>query len=258
MAKVNPAGNADFLKQLAVTSVTSSAINSRSELVLTGLASYGLQPTKGAPRGCWLLGQYPLKAAIVRADTSSGAVTYAGFFNADQSWLAGAEQVIAQNPFVGLQQFSLLPAGNPPTGTVTCMADAAVYESTSIAPGEILSIFGEAIGPTIAVSARPGADGRFPTELGGVSVSIDGIAAPILYADPGQINLVAPFSVPPMSAVPVEIHRSGSLAALFQKQVSQVHPALFTSDGSGFGLLAALNQDGSINSASNPAARGRV
>jgi len=35
-------------------------------------------------------------------------------------------------------------------------------------------------------------------------------------------------------------------------------PALFTADGSGKGQLAALNQNNSVNSASNPAAKGSI
>lgn len=259
IAKIGPGGSMLWSKWFPVSSVTSSEINSRSELVLTALASYSLQTTQGAPRFCWAYeSPYPVKAAVVRADTTSGAVTYAGFLNADQAWLAGAEQVIAQNPFVGIQQFSLLPAGNPPAGTVTCMANSAVYDSTSIAPGEVLSIFGVNIGPTNTILAAPSADGRFPAELGGMTVSIGNIAAPILYADSGQINLISPFSIPLVETVPVEIHRNGVPGVPFHKNVAQFHPALFSSDGSGFGLLAALNQDGSVNSASNPASRGSI
>ena len=40
--------------------------------------------------------------------------------------------------------------------------------------------------------------------------------------------------------------------------VTETHAALFTSDGSGLGPLAALNQDGSVNSAENPASAGSV
>ena len=35
-------------------------------------------------------------------------------------------------------------------------------------------------------------------------------------------------------------------------------PALFTADGSGFGQLAALNEDGTVNSSANPAKAGSV
>jgi uncharacterized protein (TIGR03437 family) len=217
-----------------------------------------MQATNGAPRLCSSYASRNQTAAIVRTNTVSSAVIYAGFLNADQSWLSGPDQVIAENAFVGIRQFSLLPAGNPAAGTVTCIASAAVYDKTAIAPGEVLSIFGADIGPADPVAGAPGAEGRFPTELGGMTVSIAGLSAPILYADSGQINLVAPFSIPDAGTVPVEIHRNDLLIGRFDTGVSPYHPALFTRGGSGRGLLAALNQDGSVNSQSNPATRGSV
>jgi uncharacterized protein (TIGR03437 family) len=258
-AKLSPLGTIVWSKQIPIFSITSAAVNSRAELVITGLAGRGLQSTAGAPRLCSTYGYpFPVKAAVSRSDTTTGAITYAGFLNADQSWPAGPEQVIAQAPYVGLQQFSLLPAGNPPPGTVTCMASAAVYDSTAIAPGEIVSIFGINVGPSVPYSGNRDRDGNVTTELGGVTVSIAGLPAPILYTDPGQINLVTPFGIPTAGTVPVEVRRNGSLISAFEKQVSDSHAALFTSDGSGFGLLAALNQDGSINSSLNPASLGSV
>jgi uncharacterized protein (TIGR03437 family) len=259
LVKLSPDGAEVWSKAVTVSTVTSSAINSHSELVLAGLAGYGLQTTKGAPRFCSSGGySYPVRAAVIRADITSAAVTYAGFLNADQSWLAGSEQVIAQNAFVGIQSYSLLPAGDPPAGTVTCMANAAVYDATSFAPGEVLSIFGMGIGPANPITATPGSDDRFPTELGGMRISIGGVESPILYADRDQINFVAPFAAPTVGTAPVEIRRNALPIATFERPVSQYHPGLFTRDGSVLGLLAALNQDGTVNSESNPASLGSI
>jgi uncharacterized protein (TIGR03437 family) len=91
-----------------------------------------------------------------------------------------------------------------------------------------------------------------------MTVSIGGLAAPILYTDPGQINLVAPFGIPTGGTVPVEIRRNGLTIAAFDALVADTHAALFTADGSGVGALAALNQDASVNSARNPAAPGSI
>ena len=255
MAKLNPLGAVVWSKQIPVFTINSTAVSSRAELVITGLAGRGIQPTAGGGRICSTLGTpFPVKAVVTRSDTATGTTNYAGFLNADQSWLAGPEQVIAEAPYVGLQQFSLLPTGSPPPGTVTWgMASAAVYDSTAIAPGEIVSIFGTNIGPSKPFSGNSDADGNISSEIGGMTVSIAGIPAPFLYADPGQINLVTPFAIPTAGTVPVEIRRNGSLISAFEKQVSEIQAALFTSDGSGIGLLATLNQDGSINSSANPA-----
>jgi uncharacterized protein (TIGR03437 family) len=44
----------------------------------------------------------------------------------------------------------------------------------------------------------------------------------------------------------------------FSAPVAQAEPGIFTADGSGSGQAAALNQDGSLNSGSNPAAQGSI
>ena len=240
--------------------ITSMALNSRSEVVVTGLAGNALRPTPGAPGLCtsYRSAGLPVAAYVVKRNTSNGAITYAGSLNADQAWVVGPDQVVAQSAYVGLPQFSILPAASPPAGTVTCVASAAVYDPTWIAPGEIVSVFGTEVGPSRPFNTALDANGNVSQELGGMNVSIGGLPAPMLYADAGQINLVAPFGIATSGKVPVEIRRNGRLIAAFDEPVSETHAALFTSDGSGLGPLAALNQDGSVNSAANPASAGSV
>ncbi len=103
-----------------------------------------------------------------------------------------------------------------------------------VAPGELLTIFGTNLpqAPKVTFGAN---------------------VAPILYADANQINLVVPFGVEP-PVVTVSVEGAGSCLA----PVLLASPALFTADDSGTGQLAALNQDGSVNSGANPAKAGAV
>ena len=55
---------------------------------------------------------------------------------------------------------------------------------------------------------------------------------------------------------PFELRRNGALLASFPVNVVGQHPGLFTLDSSGAGQLAALNQDGAVNRAANPASAG--
>jgi uncharacterized protein (TIGR03437 family) len=126
-----------------------------------------------------------------------------------------------------------------------------------VAPGEIVSIFGSGIGPANGRSTQPGAEGRMPTSVDGVSVTFDGVPAPITYAGPDQINAIVPYAVAGRTTTQVAVRRpSGNLSAA--AAVVEAVPGLFTYDGSGKGAVAALNQDGSINTAQNPAAPGSV
>jgi uncharacterized protein (TIGR03437 family) len=76
-----------------------------------------------------------------------------------------------------------LPPAITPGGVVPLYST-----STTIQPGEFVSIYGTNLGP-----ASPAIwTGNFPTSLGGASVTIDGKAAYLLLVDSTQINLQAP------------------------------------------------------------------
>ena len=62
-----------------------------------------------------------------------------------------------------------------------------------IAPGELLSIFGAHLVDGIAGPAP--APWSFPTSFAGVTVTMNGIASPLLYVSAQQINLQAPYEI---------------------------------------------------------------
>lgn len=126
-----------------------------------------------------------------------------------------------------------------------------------VAPGEMVSIFGAGIGPASSGRTQSGADGKMPTSVDGVSVTFNGTPAPITFAGPDQINVIVPYSVAGQAQTQIVVRRpSGNLSDV--AAVTETIPGLFTYDGSGTGPVAALNEDGSINSAANPAAPGSV
>jgi uncharacterized protein (TIGR03437 family) len=127
----------------------------------------------------------------------------------------------------------------------------------AVAPGEIVAIFGSGIGPATAQPGKIGPDGRLATSIGGVSVTFDRYLAPITYAGPDQINMIVPYGITGQTATTVTV-RTGSSSLPVSLAVVETIPGLFTYDGSGKGPVAALNEDGTINSASNPAGPGSV
>jgi uncharacterized protein (TIGR03437 family) len=118
-----------------------------------------------------------------------------------------------------------------------------------IVAGEVISIYGPHIGPFPAVVATP-TGGFMPTTLGGTRVLINGTPAPLLYASDGQINAVAPFEVAGQSKATIQVVNQGATGLAFTAAVLPADPAIFPG--------AVLNQDGSVNSAANPAAPGSV
>ncbi len=124
--------------------------------------------------------------------------------------------------------------------------------SSILSPGEIVSIVGEKLGPAEPRSATV----NLPAELGGTRVLIDGRPAALLYVHERQINAVIPFETPPGTAV-VTVERNRVRSDPGSTTVERAAPALFTVPDSQ-GQAAALNQDATLNSASNPAPRGSV
>jgi uncharacterized protein (TIGR03437 family) len=160
----------------------------------------------------------------------------------------------------GIHILVLKPAGaiSPPTSaSVDFINNAASNLFLGIAPGEIVSLKGSGLGPAQLVSAHASGDGFYPTQLSGTSVQFNGVAAPLLYTSATQVAAVAPFGVTgPSVQVTVTYQDQTSVPATIQVLPSA--PGLFTADGSGTGQAAAINEDGSINSASNPAPAGSV
>ena len=131
------------------------------------------------------------------------------------------------------------PAAPAPLPTIAAVVNAASFRSGPIAPGEIVTLLGTGFGP------------------GGVRVLFDGRAAPLTYASDTQISCVVPlYEVPGRGNIYVQVRHQDQTSIPFSLAVTAANPALFTADGSGSGPAAALNQDGSQNSPTNPAAKG--
>jgi trimeric autotransporter adhesin len=125
--------------------------------------------------------------------------------------------------------------------------NAASQVQGPVAPGEIVTIFGQGMGPSAGVQAAYGASGLLPTSLGGAEVHFDGLPAPLLYAQYGQINAQVPYAVAGNVSTHIEVFYQSQLVGTVDLSITAANPALFP---------VALNQDGSVNSQSNPAPRG--
>jgi uncharacterized protein (TIGR03437 family) len=105
--------------------------------------------------------------------------------------------------------------------------------TSDIAPGGIVSIFGAG--------------------LAGSSVMVNGEAAAVLAALPFQVNAQIPADIPVGTATVTVASGNGSASA--PVAISAVAPEIFTLSPT---QAAIVNQDNSLNTSSNPAARGAV
>ena len=145
------------------------------------------------------------------------------------------------------------PASTPPvtidsigisTSNQTAAASLAVFVFPEIAPGELIAIAGQHLGPSTTVMAQLDATGRLPFQVDATSVSFDGYIAPLISVQDNLIVCFAPFEITGSSEVTVTV--DGQKSNSVRVGVSQSVPY----------ILSIVNQDGSVNSAGHPAAQG--
>lgn len=167
-----------------------------------------------------------------------------------------------------IRNVSECPSGGP-RPLAFGLANAASYGYAS--PGAVFSIFGVRLGPDDLVSATLDSENRLPTRLAGVRVLVDGTPAPLLFVSAGQIGGVVPYSSPvsggfdefgrPVQTAPfprILVESSTGKSDEHEIVILPSDPGIFTLDASGSGPAAAINQDGSLNSAENPARAGEI
>lgn len=125
------------------------------------------------------------------------------------------------------------------TPAIVGYANAASYVmNAGFAPGELISLFGFDL----------------PNSPRDVKVMMGDSPATVLYAGPTQINFQVPPQFSPWDNPLLQVVLPSQTFTL-GTVVFVPAPGMFTMDGV---YAAALNQDGTVNSASNPAKRGAI
>jgi len=145
-----------------------------------------------------------------------------------------------------------------PVFSASGVVNAASFQGGAVAPGEIVTIFGSGIGPATLVGLQVTPSRMVDSNLADTRVLFDGVAAPLIYVSAGQLSAVVPYGVAGKTSTQVQIEYRGARSAAVSLPVAASAPGIFTLDATGRGQGAILNQDGSVNSASRPAARGSV
>ncbi|MBZ5724882.1 MAG: hypothetical protein LAP87_07775 [Acidobacteriia bacterium] len=134
--------------------------------------------------------------------------------------------------------------------------NAASFTGGGVAPGEVITIFGSNLGPIVLQQPTVSASGVVGRIAGGTSVLFDGVAAPMIGALAGQVSAVVPFAVQGKASTQVQVSFLGTVSNPITIPVVGTAPGIFTLNEQGKGPGAILNQDSTVNSAANPAARG--
>jgi uncharacterized protein (TIGR03118 family) len=121
-----------------------------------------------------------------------------------------------------------------PNITAAAVTNAA-QTAGGIAPNSYITVKGNNLAATKRswVAADFGASGKtLPTSLDGVSVTVNGEAAYIIYISPVQINVLTPTDLP-SGQVAVQLTDNGLTSATVNVTAQAVAPSLFLSDAAG-------------------------
>ena len=135
--------------------------------------------------------------------------------------------------------------------------NAATFSAqVPLAPG-MLAVLGRA-GTIFPVGDAPTQAAPWPFTLSGVTVTVNGQPAPIFNTNSsyGAIYFQVPSNAPTSGFANVIVsNAAGAVIGVGQFQMNKSAPGFFTASSNGLGQVAATNQDGTVNSPSNPVSR---
>ena len=145
----------------------------------------------------------------------------------------------------------------PPWFDAGHVANAASFQGGAVAAGEIVTIYGFALGPKV-LKTYTITGGKFDSYLGRTRITFDGVPAPVIYASWGQTSVVVPYSVAGKRTTEVVVDYKGRRSAPVTLSVVDSAPGIFTAANSGSGQGAILLENFTVNGPGNPVARGRA
>jgi uncharacterized protein (TIGR03437 family) len=132
----------------------------------------------------------------------------------------------------------------------TAVVNAASLQPGGVAPGSLIAIFGSHLAQATMVAPTA----WLPRSLGGVTFSINGIAAPLLSVSPEQINAQVPFEVTEGWAK-ADLQVAGMPPIPIALMISAASPGIFPSIQN---QSAVRNASGAENTPDNPARVGSI
>ena len=138
-----------------------------------------------------------------------------------------------------------------PQGVVNAGSSAPF--TTGLAPGELLTLYGANLASGIQVaSAAP-----FPTTLGKVQVTVNGVPAPIYYVTPTQLSAIVPYGVVG-SIAKVQVFNDNVPSNAVTSWISNTAPGVLTQSQNGLGYGDAIHLDGTLVNVKSPAQIGET
>ncbi len=208
------------------------------------------------------------QAAVPNTFSYTGSQTYT--VNSDASVVAGdyvaglgaaglfVQAEASQTDYTGYEIGfgSLYPSSSGagvyvnPYGVVNAASNAP--GGAPLSPGEFVTVFGANLASATLQAGAP-----YPTVLGGVTVTVNGISAPIYLVSQNQINFLVPYAVTGSTAN-IIVKNSTGTSNTVTLPLSATSPGIYSVDFSGAGYGVILHADYSLVSAASPANPGET
>ena len=194
-------------------------------------------------------------------------ITIAGFSSINGS---GAVDFTTTANFTGAERtgtikltndvsFTVVQSTAKPAIVANGVLNAASFRGGPVAPGEIVTIYGILMGPADIKTLELTADRTGITDsLATTRVLFDGQPSPMIYTTEKQISAIVPYELQGKTTAKLRVEYQGAQSDEVDVAVAPTAPAIFTQNASGTGLGAVLNQDNSLNDASNAAQRNSI
>lgn len=174
-------------------------------------------------------------------------------------------------PAAGFDLASQNQPQSPGPAKLSCIASTAGRSPLrSVAPGQLITLTGGGFGPASPMYSAPDNRGMYPLTLGGFRVRIGGMDAPIIAVARGLVAVQVPFVGLPfdfevqdgVTGGVIEVFDNGTglntLPLVYLNLILGLFDTGDRDNALNLPALAALNQDGTVNSKSNPADNGSI
>jgi uncharacterized protein (TIGR03437 family) len=177
---------------------------------------------------------------------TDGAAIYMGGYtdrnSVPRTVVSGLGVTNFADPF--LYKYLAPKPGGPVVGAVVNNASFAPSPQP-VTPGSIAAVFGTGLndGSQVLTSAF-GSDGKLVTTLGGASVTVGNIPAPMFYSTSSQLGIQIPLELAGQNSAEVQVTVAGQSSTIQNVSLAPFKPGLFTVSQDGQGTAVCLHTDG--------------
>lgn len=107
------------------------------------------------------------------------------------------------------------------------IANTAGGPAGPIAPGELITLYGQGLGPDLETAATLGDSGAAPTTLADTEVRFDGVPAPVLVAGSFAVRVQAPYELEGRESTEVQLFYRGVGSNKVRLRIVQAAPEIF-------------------------------